>query len=62
MLSLLLQLFGVSEVSHLLVWLWQTLKVKLVNLDGHPEKKDTGDDLHIYRGLGGPGTTPTQIY
>lgn len=36
MLSLLLQLFGVSEASCLLVRLRQTLKVKLVNLDGHP--------------------------
>lgn len=36
MLSLLLQLFGVSEANCLLVRLWQTLKVKLVNLDGHP--------------------------
>ena len=43
MLSLLFQLFGVSEASRLLVRLWQTLKVKLVNLDGHPA---TGDGKH----------------
>lgn len=36
MLSLLLQLFGVGEASSLLVRAWQTLKVKLVDLDGHP--------------------------
>lgn len=35
MLSLLLQLFGVSEVDCILVRLWQTLKVKFVNLYGH---------------------------
>lgn len=40
MLPLLLQLFGVGEVSGLRVQLWQTLKVKLVNLDGHSA---TGD-------------------
>lgn len=40
MLSLLLQLFGVGEASCLLVRLWQTFKVKLVNLDGHPATRD----------------------
>jgi len=39
-LSLLLQLFGVSEANGALVRLWQTLKVKLVNLDGHPVIRD----------------------
>lgn len=36
MLSLLLQQFGVTEANSLLVRLRQTLKVKLVHLDGHP--------------------------
>lgn len=40
MLSLLLQLFGVSEAGRLLVRLRQTLKVELVHLDGHSA---TGD-------------------
>lgn len=35
MLPLLLQLFGVGEVNGVRVQLWQTLKVKFVNLDGH---------------------------
>jgi len=35
-LPLLLQLLGVGEASRLLVRLRQTLKVKLVHLDGHP--------------------------
>lgn len=44
-LSLLLQLFGASEASSLLVRLWQSLKVKLVHLDGHPA---TGDGRSSY--------------
>lgn len=48
MLSLLLQLFGVSEASCLLVRLWQTLEVKFVNLDGHPTKRKWEMPLQLY--------------
>lgn len=40
MLPLLFQLFGVTEANSFLVRLWQTLKVELVNLDGHPVKRE----------------------
>lgn len=39
MLSVLLQLFRVGVGNRLLFRLWQTLKVELVNLDGHPAKR-----------------------
>lgn len=45
MLSLLLQLFGISEANGLLVQLWQALKVKLVHLDRHPARGDIGEAL-----------------
>lgn len=59
-LPLLLQLLGVGEASRLLVRLRQTLKVKLVHLDGHPANgggggkhfKDTTLCLHRHLRFG----------